>query len=47
MVGLCVVDDSGITVEIEASEKKPLQPWLTDAALDYVRTGELFDAAVV
>ena len=46
-VGLCVVDDSGITIEIEASGKDPLQPWLTNTAIDYVEGEGLGGAAVV
>lgn len=32
-VGLCLVSDQGLRVEIRASQKKPLLPWVTRAAL--------------
>jgi len=36
-IGLCSVSSSGIKVEITASKKEPIQPWLTIRALDYIR----------
>jgi hypothetical protein len=35
-VGLCSVSPSGIKVEIPASKKEPIQPWLTIRALEYI-----------
>ena len=35
-IGLCSVDSSGIKVEISASRKRPIQPWLTKSALKYI-----------
>ena len=36
-VGLCSVDSYGINIEIEASKKRPIQPWLTKSALNYIK----------
>jgi hypothetical protein len=36
-VGLCAVDQNGLTVHIEAARKEPLRPWLTDNAIEYIR----------
>lgn len=35
-VGLCSFGSSGIRVEIPASRKNPIQPWLTDVAMSYI-----------
>jgi len=35
-VGLCSVDSSGIKVEILAFKKRPIQPWITKSALNYI-----------
>ena len=35
-VGLCSVGSHGTKVEIPASRKDPLQPWLTNIALNYI-----------
>lgn len=35
-VGLCSVDSSGVHIEIHATKKRPLQPWLTNNALEYI-----------
>ena len=35
-VGLCTMDDDGVTIEIEASKKEPTQPWLTEDALRHI-----------
>jgi hypothetical protein len=34
-VGLCTFGKEGIRIEIEASNKEPLQPWLTINALEH------------
>jgi hypothetical protein len=36
-VGLCVVWQGGISVEIDAAENSPLLPWLTEEALDSIK----------
>ena len=36
-VGLCAVDKNGLTIHIEASRKRPLRPWLTNNAIEYIR----------
>ena len=36
-VGLCSIDPSGIKIEISASKKKPIQPWLTNKASSYIK----------
>ncbi|NCO39193.1 MAG: hypothetical protein COZ06_38190 [Armatimonadetes bacterium CG_4_10_14_3_um_filter_66_18] len=36
-VGLCYVHDGEVTVELEADERTPLQPWLAEAAVSEVR----------
>jgi predicted RecB family endonuclease len=35
-VGLCSISDAGMTVEIPASKRTPLLPWLTDSAMEYI-----------
>jgi len=35
-VGLCSISGSDIRIEIKASWKKPLQPWLKQGALKYI-----------
>jgi hypothetical protein len=35
-VGLCSFGNSGIKIEIPASKKEPLQPWLTNSALTFI-----------
>jgi hypothetical protein len=39
-IGLCSFSASGLTVEIEASRKKPIQPWITNNALEYIGNKE-------
>jgi len=36
-VGLCAVDQHGLTVHITAMRKHPLQPWLTNTAIEYIK----------
>jgi hypothetical protein len=36
-VGLCAVDQNGLTIHIEAARKQPLRPWLTNTAIEYIR----------
>jgi hypothetical protein len=36
-VGLCAVDQNGLTIHIPAARKQPLRPWLTDNAIEYIR----------
>lgn len=36
-IGLCSVGAAAITVEIEAAKNNPLQPWLTDSAIEHIR----------
>jgi hypothetical protein len=36
-VGLCAVDQDGLTIHIEAARKQPLLPWLTNTAIEYIR----------
>lgn len=35
-IGLCSIGAYGMTVEIPASRRKPLLPWLTDSAMEYI-----------
>lgn len=35
-IGLCSLNGSGITIEIQASRKNPIQPWVTESALKYI-----------
>lgn len=35
-VGLCAVGARGITIEIPATKKTPLRPWLTNTAMEYI-----------
>jgi len=35
-IGLCSVDSSGITIEINACRKEPLQPWITKKAMNFI-----------
>jgi hypothetical protein len=35
-IGLCSIGTSGITIEIPASKKTPLRPWLTSTAMAYI-----------
>jgi hypothetical protein len=35
-VGLCSIGDEGMIVEIPASKRTPLLPWLTDSAMEYI-----------
>jgi hypothetical protein len=35
-VGLCSLNSAGISIEIQASRKRPIQPWLTKSALKYI-----------
>jgi len=35
-VGLCSVNDEGVKVEIEAKRLKPLRPWLTQSAINFI-----------
>lgn len=35
-IGLCSVDREGITIEIKADKKTPIQPWITEIALRYI-----------
>ena len=35
-VGLCSVSSEGINIEINAKKNKPLQPWLTNSALNFI-----------
>jgi hypothetical protein len=35
-VGLCFFDSSGIKVEIPATRRSPIQPWLTNTAMSYI-----------
>ena len=35
-VGLCSVNSEGIKIEINAKKNKPLQPWLTDSAFNFI-----------
>jgi hypothetical protein len=39
-VGLCSIGQSGIFIEIEATWKKPIQPWLTHSALKHINGEE-------
>lgn len=36
-VGLCSLDKSDIKIEISATRSEPIQPWLTQSAIIYVR----------
>lgn len=39
-IGLCVFDSSsGIKVEVPAIRRKPIQPWLTSTAMNYISDG--------
>lgn len=35
-IGLCVFNSSGIRIEIPATRRMPIQPWLTSAAINYI-----------
>lgn len=35
-VGLCFFGTSGLRVEIPATRRNPIQPWLTDTAMSYI-----------
>jgi predicted RecB family endonuclease len=35
-IGLCSISDNGMTIEITASKRTPLLPWLTDSAMEYI-----------
>jgi len=35
-VGLCFLGSSGLRVEIPATKKNPIQPWLTSIAMSYI-----------
>jgi predicted RecB family endonuclease len=35
-IGLCSLGVDGMTVEIPASKRTPLLPWLTDSAMEYI-----------
>jgi predicted RecB family endonuclease len=35
-IGLCSISDDGMTIEIPASKRTPLLPWLTDSAMEYI-----------
>ena len=35
-IGLCAISSSKIKVLIKAKKRKPIQPWLTETALDYI-----------
>lgn len=35
-IGLCSISGDGMTVEIPASKRTPLLPWLTDSAMEYI-----------
>jgi hypothetical protein len=41
-LGLCSISSNGINIEIPAPQKKPLLPWLTKIAYDYI-TVEQYD----
>jgi len=45
-VGLCCLSSSGLQVEIEASKKEPIQPWLTESALDYIADGGKYNGVI-
>lgn len=45
-IGLCSVGLDGIVIEIPASKKTPLQPWLTNNAMEYIKQ-ETFESSVV
>jgi hypothetical protein len=36
-IGLCAVDQNGLTIHIPAARKQPLRPWLTNTAIEYIR----------
>ena len=38
-IGLCFLGSSGIRVEIQALKRKPIQPWLTTTAIEYIHKG--------
>ena len=37
-VGLCSFQQNQIKIEIEATRKTPIQPWLTDSAMSYIES---------
>ena len=38
-VGLCAVDQHGLIIHIPATRQRPLQPWLTNTAIAYIKGG--------
>lgn len=44
-IGLCSVGLDGIVIEIPASRKAPLQQWLTNSAMEYIKR-EMFESSV-
>jgi hypothetical protein len=45
-IGLCSVGLEGIVIEIPASRRTPLQPWLTNSAMEYIKE-EMLQSSVV
>lgn len=35
-VGLCSIENSKVIIEIKASRRKPIQPWLTKSAIQFI-----------
>lgn len=37
-IGLCSIKPDIIQIEIEAPKNEPIQPWLTDSAINYIKS---------
>lgn len=40
LIGLCSINLTDINILIPAAKKSPLQPWLTETALEYIKHGK-------